>query len=417
MVIPVDLGTRSYSIVVEPGALATVGTRLRELRVGSRAVLMTDAGILKVHGRTVVAGLEAAGLSVTVLEVPDGEAAKTLAVAEHCWDRLLAAGADRTSTVLALGGGAVGDLAGFVAATYMRGANFVPLPTTVLAQVDAAIGGKTAIDHPKAKNLIGAFYQPRLVVVDPAVVLTLPDRDFRSGLAEIVKHGVVLDAAYFDDVERSATALDARDLPTLTRIIGGSCRLKASVIQRDPEEKGEWRFALNYGHTIGHALEAATRFETWTHGEAVALGMVAEALLADLYRKAGRVDDAVAVCRDGLMRHPHYATARLILAKALMTRQDFVGALAEIEAILRSSPMDVQCHRLAAEVHRRLGRIDEAVRHLERAASLDPGDRESRALLGLLRAGAAAGESGVARLLTDDTFVTPAFGALCLDQG
>ena len=281
MVIPVDLGSRSYSIVVEPGALARVGTQLRELRVGSRAVVMTDAVILRAHGAAVVAGLEAAGLSVTVLEVPEGEAAKTLAVAEHCWDRLLAAGADRTSTILALGGGAVGDLAGFVAATYMRGANFVPLPTTVLAQVDASIGGKTAIDHPKAKNLIGAFHQPRLVVVDPAVVLTLPDRDFRSGLAEIVKHGTVLDAGYFDDVERSAAALVGRDLATLTRIIGGSCRLKAAVIQRDPEEKGEWRFSLNYGHTIGHALEAATRFETWTHGEAVSLGIVAEARLAE----------------------------------------------------------------------------------------------------------------------------------------
>jgi 3-dehydroquinate synthase len=250
MIIPVDLGNRSYSIVVEPGALAGVGRRLRELRVGSRAVLVTDAGILKLHGAAVITGLEAAGLSVTVLEVPEG-------------------------------GGAVGDLAGFVAATYMRGANFVPLPTTVLGQVDASIGGKTAIDHPKAKNLIGAFYQPRLVVVDPAVALTLPERDFRSGLAEIVKHGVVLDAAYFDDVERSARELSARDLPTLTRIIGGSCRLKAGVIQRDPEETGEWRFALNYGHTIGHALEAATRFETWTHGEAVSLGIVAEARLAE----------------------------------------------------------------------------------------------------------------------------------------
>jgi 3-dehydroquinate synthase len=281
MVIAVDLGTRSYSVVVEPGALGTVGARLRDLRVGSRAVLVTDAGILKRHGAPVVAGLEAAGFAVTVLEVPEGEAAKTLAVAEHCWDRLLAAGADRTSTVLALGGGAVGDLAGFVAATYMRGTNFVPLPTTLLAQVDASIGGKTAIDHPKAKNLIGAFHQPRLVVVDPSVVLTLPDREYRSGLAEIVKHGVVLDAAYFDDVERSAAALTARDLPTLTRIIGGSCRLKAGVIQRDPEEKGEWRFALNYGHTIGHALEAATRYETWTHGEAVSLGMAAEAGLAE----------------------------------------------------------------------------------------------------------------------------------------
>src|SRR2546427_2942564 len=223
MLIPVDLGPRSYSIVVEPGALASVGARLRELRVGSRAVLVTDAGILKLHGQVVVASLEAAGLSVTVLEVPDGEAAKTLAVAQHCWDRLLAAGADRTSTVLALGGGAVGDLAGFVAATYMRGANFVPLPTTVLAQVDASSGGKTAIDHPKAKNLIGAFHQPRLVIVDPAVVLTLPDRDFRSGLAEIGKHRVVLDAAYFDDVERSAAALRSEE-----RRVGKECRSRWS---------------------------------------------------------------------------------------------------------------------------------------------------------------------------------------------
>src|SRR3989441_786231 len=281
MIIDVRLGSRSYPIVVERGALASAGARLKALGVGSRAALLSAAGILRAHGKMVTESLERGGFAVTVLEVPDGEAAKTLAVAEHCWDRLLAAGADRTSRVLAIGGGAVGDLAGFVAATYMRGANFVPLPTTVLAQVDASSGGKTAIDHPKAKNLIGAFHQPRLVIVDPVVVLTLPDRDFRSGLAEIVKHGVVLDAAYFDDVERSAAALTARDLPTLTRIIGGSCRLKAAVIQRDPEEKGEWRFALNNGHTIGHALEAATRFETWTHGEAVALGKVGQARLAE----------------------------------------------------------------------------------------------------------------------------------------
>src|SRR6184192_3663275 len=227
MIIPVDLGSRSYSIVVEPGALAGVGARLRELRVGSRAVLVTDAGILKLHGAAVITGLEAAGLSVMVLEVPEGEAAKTLAVAEHCWDRLLAAGADRTSTLLALGGGALGDLAGFVAATYMRGANFVPLPTTVLAQVDASSGGKTAIDHPKAKNLIGAFHQPRLVIVDPATVDSLPEREYRSGLAEVVKHGIVLEAAYFEDVETSADALAQRDPTTVDRVIAGSCRLKA----------------------------------------------------------------------------------------------------------------------------------------------------------------------------------------------
>jgi len=163
------------------------------------------------------------------------------------------------------------------------------------------------------------------------------------------------------------------------------------------------------------ALAAAIRrYEERMAKDPTSLGF---ALLADLYRKAGRMDDAIAVCRDGLTRHPHYTTARLILAKALLSRQDFAAALAEIDAILRVSPNDVQCHRLAAEAHRRLGRLDEATQHLERAASLDPGDRESRALLGLLRAGAPIGDSGVARQLADDTFVTVAFGTLCLEQG
>ncbi len=281
MVIPVNLGARSYTIVVEPGVLGAVGARVRELGVGSRTIVITDATVMRLHGGAVAKSLEGAGFAATIVEVPEGEAAKTLSVAERCWEHLLKAGIDRTSTVLALGGGAVGDLAGFVAASYMRGVNFVQLPTTVLAQVDASIGGKTAIDHPKAKNLIGAFHQPRLVLVDPAAVQSLPDREFRSGLAEIVKHGIVLDAAYLEDVERSATALLRRDLEALTRIIGGSCRLKAGVVERDPEEKSEVRYALNAGHTIGHALEAVTAFARWTHGEAVALGLVAEAHLAE----------------------------------------------------------------------------------------------------------------------------------------
>src|SRR5919198_1669499 len=279
MIIPVDLGSRSYRIVVESGALDTVGARLAELRVGSRAALVSDATILRLYGKAVGRSLESAGFALATVEVPEGEAAKTLAVTGRCWDALLAAGLDRTSTVLALGGGAVGDLAGFVAATYMRGVNFVQLPTTVLAQVDASIGGKTAIDHPAAKNLIGAFHQPRLVLVDPAVVRSLPEREFSSGLAEIVKHGIVLDAEYFAEVERDAAALCARDLPVLERIIGGSCRLKAGVVERDERESG-LRHVLNYGHTIGHALEAATGFARFAHGEAVALGIVAEARLA-----------------------------------------------------------------------------------------------------------------------------------------
>jgi 3-dehydroquinate synthase len=319
MIVPVNLGTRSYSIVVEPGALATVGERLRGLGVGRRAALVTDAGIMRLHGGAVAASLKDAGFTVTVIEVPEGETAKTLAVADDVWDRLLAAGIDRSSTVLGLGGGAVGDLAGFVAATYMRGVNFVTLPTTVLAQVDASIGGKTAIDHPRAKNLIGAFHQPRLVVVDPAVARTLPERDFRSGLAEIVKHGIVLERAYFEEVERDAARLLARELDVLDRVIGGSCRLKASVIERDPEEKSELRFSLNYGHTIGHALEAVTGFERWTHGEAVSLGIVAEARLARRLRVA---DDATVARQE-----------RLLAAVGLPVRAEGLDADAVLSAI------------------------------------------------------------------------------------
>src|SRR5438477_2396714 len=279
MVITIDLGPRSYSIVVAAGALGDVGSRLRELRLGPRTALVSDAAVGRLYRKTVTSSLEAAGFSVAAIEVPEGEGAKTLEVAERCWNELLAAGLDRTSTVLALGGGAVGDVAGFVAATYMRGVNFVQVPTTVLAQVDASIGGKTAIDHPNAKNLIGAFHQPRLVLVDPAVVRSLPEREYRSGVAEIVKHGIVLDADYFAGVERDAAALCARDLPVVERIIGGSCRLKASVVERD-ERESELRHVLNYGHTIGHALEAATGYARFAHGEAVALGIVAEARLA-----------------------------------------------------------------------------------------------------------------------------------------
>ena len=241
-------------------------------------------------------------------------------VAERCWNALLDAGLDRTSTVLALGGGAVGDLAGFVAATYMRGINFVQLPTTVLAQVDASIGGKTAIDHPRAKNLIGAFHQPRLVLSDPTTLLTLPQREFRSGLAEIVKHGVVLDAAYFDDVAASAQALLDRDPAALERIIGGSCRLKARVIERD-EQETDLRAVLNYGHTIGHALEAATGYERWTHGEAVSLGIVAEARLA----RRLNLTDAATVERQ----------ERVLRAVDLPTSADTVDADAVLAAMRR----------------------------------------------------------------------------------
>jgi 3-dehydroquinate synthase len=278
--ISVDLASRSYPIFVGVGALDRVGPELVKRRVGRKALLVTDSDIARLHGDAVARSLTQGGFDVVQALVPKGEEAKRLDVASDLWDRLLESGFDRTSTVVAVGGGAVGDLAGFVAATYMRGMNFVQVPTTLLAQVDASIGGKTGIDHPRGKNLIGAFHQPRLVVVDPGTLTTLPEREFRSGLAEVIKHGIVLDASYFRDLELSVAALLDRDLATLDRVVVGSCRLKAGVVERD-EREAELRWVLNYGHTVGHAIEAATGFRRWAHGEAVSLGIAAEARLAE----------------------------------------------------------------------------------------------------------------------------------------
>jgi 3-dehydroquinate synthase len=278
--VPVRLGARSYHILVGSGVLAQAGSELARLKVGRKVVLVTDAAILALHGAVVTRSLAAAGFDVTTTLLPEGERAKTLEVAASTWERFLEAGLDRGSTVVALGGGAVGDLAGFAAATYMRGVNFVQMPTTLLAQVDASSGGKTAIDHPRAKNLIGEFYQPRLVLADTSTLLTLPERELRSGLAEVIKHGVVLDAAYFDEVERDAAALIKREPATLERIVAGSCRLKGSVVERD-EQEAELRHVLNYGHTIGHAIEAVTGYQRFAHGEAVSLGIAAEAGIAE----------------------------------------------------------------------------------------------------------------------------------------
>ena len=278
--VPVNLGTRSYRIVIGVGALSAIGAELARLKVGRKVALVTDPAILALHGAVVTQSLGAASFDVTMVLLPEGERAKTLDVAASTWERFLDAGLNRSSTVVALGGGAVGDLAGFAAATYMRGANLVQLPTTLLAQVDASIGGKTAIDHPRAKNLIGAFYQPRLVLADTAALLTLPERELRSGLAEVIKHGIVLDAAYFDEVERDSAALMRREPATLERIVAGSCRLKASVVERD-EQEAELRHVLNYGHTIGHAIEAVTSYRRFAHGEAVSLGIAAEAGIAE----------------------------------------------------------------------------------------------------------------------------------------
>ena len=289
--IPVSLGARSYRIVVDAGnTRPRRGRAQARLGVGAKVALFSDPGILARHGEPVRTSLSRRRASRSPSSSCRRARRQDPGGGRRGWDALLAAGLDRGSTVVALGGGAVGDLAGFVAATYMRGVNFVQIPTTLLAQVDASIGGKTAIDHPRAKNLIGAFHQPRLVLVDPAVLTTLPEREFAPASPRSIKHGIVLDAAYFADLETSRGPLLAREIDTLTRVVAGSCRLKAHVVERD-EQEAELRAVLNYGHTIGHAVEAVTGYARWTHGEAVSLGIAAEARLAERLGLASASND------------------------------------------------------------------------------------------------------------------------------
>jgi 3-dehydroquinate synthase len=224
-----------------------------------------------------VAALRLGGWHPWLERVPAGEASKSLSWAQRLYDACARAGLGRHSPVVALGGGVVGDLAGFVAATYMRGVPLVHVPTTLLAQVDAAVGGKAALNHPAAKNMIGVFHQPRAVVADPVTLLTLSEREYRSGLAEVVKYGVLGDPALFEALESGAEALDGRPLPFLSHLVARCCALKARIIAADEREApGGPRAWLNVGHTVGHALEAVAGFERLTHGEAVAIGMVLE---------------------------------------------------------------------------------------------------------------------------------------------
>lgn len=281
--IPVALGDRAYRIVVGQGILGRIGPRVAAALggavAGRPALIVTQPLVNELYGEAVRASLEAAGFAVSVAEVPDGEEAKRLAVAGELYDRCVEAGLDRESPILALGGGVVGDLAGFVAATFLRGLPFVQVPTTLVAQVDAAVGGKVAVNHPRAKNLIGAFHQPRLCWADVETLQSLPARQFAAGLAEVVKHGVIADRAYFEFLEREREAVLRREGGALIRAVAGSCRIKAAVVQED-EREARRRMVLNFGHTVGHGLEAVAGYRGLLHGEAVAVGMAAAGRLA-----------------------------------------------------------------------------------------------------------------------------------------
>ena len=264
-------GFAAYEVVVGRGLLKEAGARVAAL-APTRAFIVSDETVAAIHGETVRAGLEGAGLKTGIVTVPAGEASKSFEQLEAVLDRLLAEGLDRKSMVVALGGGVVGDLAGLAAALFMRGIDFVQVPTTLLAQVDSSVGGKTAIDTPRGKNLIGAFHQPRLVLADIEALATLPVRQVRSGWAEVLKHGLICDAAFFDWLGGEGKAGAEGDPDALERAVIRSVEIKSQIVGEDEKEAGR-RALLNLGHTFGHALEAELGFgDALTHGEAVALG-------------------------------------------------------------------------------------------------------------------------------------------------
>jgi len=271
--VTVPLGERSYQIHIGQAVLDEVGGVLAPLSVTKKALLVTQPAIAAAYGDRVLQSLRAQGFAAEVCEVLDAEEAKSLGWLERIYDRAIELRLDRRSPIIALGGGVVGDLAGFAAATYMRGVPFMQIPTTLLAQVDSSIGGKTAINHTRGKNLIGAFYQPRVVLIDVETLQTLSGRELRSGLAEVVKYGVIAKPDLFELLEGCTVAGLMHDAPLLTRVIRDCCQIKAEVVGADEHETGV-RAILNFGHTFGHAIEAAGGFSTYTHGEAVAIGMV-----------------------------------------------------------------------------------------------------------------------------------------------
>jgi 3-dehydroquinate synthase len=284
----VPLASGSYRIYVAPGLLGGAGGWLARLGY-RRAAIVTDESVPGQHVTAVLRGLEGAGIASTLLRIPAGEEAKGLAQLARLYAGFVAAGLDRGSVVLALGGGVVGDLAGFAAATFLRGIPLVQLPTTLLAQVDSSVGGKVGVNLPQGKNLVGAFHQPRLVLADVAALATLPSREFRSGLAEVVKYAVIADPGLFDLLERDAQRLAPGATGRLAPLVARCCRIKAQVVGLDERELG-WRAILNFGHTLGHALEAAAGYGTLTHGEAVAIGMAAAARLSHARGLCPRAD-------------------------------------------------------------------------------------------------------------------------------
>src|SRR5713226_4888437 len=273
------LGQRSYPILIGNNLLARLGDECRQLDLGPRYALLTDTNVARRFAGAAVASLENAGFVGAVLAFPPGETAKSLKTVQRCYDHLAKHRLERSSFIVALGGGVVGDVAGFVAATYLRGLAFVQVPTTLLAQVDSSVGGKVGVNLEAGKNLVGAFHQPRLVLCDLDALGTLPEREYRAGLAEVIKYGIICDADFFARLERDMAKLLRREPKVLGSVVARCCEIKSDVVRQDETESG-LRAILNFGHTVGHALEAISRYGKYLHGEAISIGQVAAAKLS-----------------------------------------------------------------------------------------------------------------------------------------
>lgn len=277
--VQVGLGERSYSIFVGKGLLEDLGGYTARLLSSERATVVTNPTVAKLYLDGTLESLRRAGFRARSIEIPDGEEHKNLETLASIYDRLLEDGVDRGTVIVALGGGVVGDVTGFAAATVLRGVPYVQIPTTLLAQVDSSVGGKTAINHARGKNLIGAFHQPRLVLCDIETLASLPQREFLAGMAEVIKYGIILDAELYSLVEKELDDILARDGDLLAQVVTRSCELKAMVVSRD-EKESDYRAVLNFGHTLAHAVENLTSYRTFLHGEAVSIGMVAAARIS-----------------------------------------------------------------------------------------------------------------------------------------
>ncbi len=300
--ISLDLPLNPYSIHIDDswqGLAAAI-----KPFVGNKVMIVSDENTKDLFYNEVSRILVSMKVEVSCVAVPPGEASKSLQVAENLYTQALSASLDRSSSILALGGGVVGDLAGFIAATYMRGINFIQIPTTLLAQVDSSVGGKVAVNHPLAKNIIGSFYQPKSVYINIDTLRTLPDRQFSTGMAELIKYGFIWDTTFLEWLDGNIESLMRREYSSLAYAIQRCCQIKADIVSRDEKESG-LRAILNFGHTIGHGLESLTGFNLYTHGEAVALGMIYESLIA---RNIGLIDQNLIDLLIGLLKRANLPT-------------------------------------------------------------------------------------------------------------